>query len=263
MYPDEGVTLIHKGNRTNSNQKSLYILHTPDHYDCIKSIKSLFNTSYFCHFCKCAYKIEKGNHFCEESCKSCTRTYNCISKDVLIIPANSDVRPIKCEYCQIICNNELCYELHLKHVCRIALKCNICNDIKKRYTTHVCLNQKYCLNCKKAVDMDHKCYILTEKEKSNISKYKKAKQKNQNDKISKGLIFYDYEAFVNSQGIHQANLVIASRKCSNCLLSKECVQDCGLVSFEDNDSFCDWLFSKQNEGYTAIAHNFKGKYIFI
>lgn len=243
---------MYTGNRVDENQKSIYILHTPDHYDCIKTIKAFFNTSYFCHFCKRPYDIAKRNHNCKENCESCSRpNYNCIS----IV---HDYH-IKCEFCKQKCNSQFCYELHCKYVCRRAKICNICQEVKRNNCVHICKNQKYCPNCKIVVDLNHQCYILTEGEKEKRSSIHK-KKNNSND--SKGLIFYDYEAFVNEKGIHEANLIVCSRVCKNCLSSKHC-SDCSILRFENNDKFCEWLFSDFNDGFTAIAHNFKGNLIAI
>lgn len=282
MNPIKGVEIIHKGERTGKSQKNIYILHTAEHYDCINSIKEFLHTDYFCHLCTLAYRIDSNKpHICEASCKTCTRTENCIPQDL----SGYD---IKCEYCKIKCNSVLCYELHLKHRCRLALTCVICNEKKKTYGIHVCLNQKYCSNCKIPVDLDHKCFIRTDQEKYETQNAKKQTriikirnnrnnknssnnntsnitQDNDEEEKSKGLIFYDYEAHVNSTGVHEANLVIASKKCIHCLNSVEanCYQKCKIYKFYDNDSFCEWLISKEHKGFTAIAHNFKGKPIFF
>ena len=250
---------MYSGNRKDENQKSIYILHTPDHYDCIKTIKAFFNTSYFCHYCKSPYDIAKGNHYCRENCKSCHRSnYNCFTSD------ESSLNIIKCEFCKNKCNSEFCYELHCKYVCRLAKTCTICKEVKKVHSVHICLNQKYCPNCKIAVDLQHQCYILTEGEKEQIINTKKKASKSieqkDDNKNSNGLIFYDYEAFVNKKGVHEANLVVCSRVCKKCLNSQCCEDNCSIIHFENNEKFCQWLFSDFNDGFTAIAHNFKGFY---
>ena len=127
------------------------------------------------------------------------------------------------------------------------------NPIKKgkltyKKKTHVCTDQKYCRNCKEAADLDHQCFILTEDEK--------------NVKIDKirGYIFYDYETYQNEDLVHEANLVIAERLCIACVNEEPCLsQDlCKVYQFENNTDFCLWLFSKDNENFTACAHNFQG-----
>ena len=59
---------------------------------------------------------------------------------------------------------------------------------------------------------------------------------------------------------HIPNLVIAKKICSKCVevwksnnKSVKCSSDCGIFNFNDNNSFCEWLF-KQEE-YIALAHN--------
>ena len=72
--------------------------------------------------------------------------------------------------------------------------CNTCQRLKVR--NHVCVNQKYCKNCKDVVELDHKCYILNSKKTTTES--------------SRGYIFFDYEAYQCPEKLkHVANLIIA------------------------------------------------------
>ncbi len=57
---------------------------------------------------------------------------------------------------------------------------------------------------------------------------------------TKKYIFFDYEA-QQETGIHVPNLIIAE------YYSGE------TFTFKTNDEFCNWLVSKQDKGYTAIA----------
>ncbi len=114
----------------------------------------------------------------------------------------------------------------------------------------MCINEKWCNNCRKAVPVDHKCYILNLQEKI-------IQTKNKKDNFN-GYIFYDYEAYqYNNKQI--ANLAIAQKICIKCLDCTTLCDICNLPIIKyDNDSFCEWLFSEQNKYYTCIAHNFKG-----
>ena len=87
------VEIIHVGERVSYNQKCLYILHTPKHYDCIKTINQFFETDYFCEFCKKKYSL--GRHYCQKSCVCCQR-HKCIK---LTGPKEDDSK--KCKYCDV------------------------------------------------------------------------------------------------------------------------------------------------------------------
>ena len=114
-----------------------------------------------------------------------------------------------CEFCLINCNDQKCLSLHQSKICKKIKICDVCHSTK--HSKHqICLNEKYCKNCKKGVDYDHKCYILTEETK-NIH-YKKIKKLN-------GYIFFDYEAF-QKDNVHVANLIVADRNFIMCLTEK-------------------------------------------
>ena len=269
----DNIEVIYIGDRKSDEQKSIYILHTPGHYDCIKTIKAFLVTDYFCDFCKKSFTI--GKHYCQKSCSACHRSAACI-KVTASIQLQTE---LTCEFCKVICSDQHCYDLHLKYVCITARKCDKCNDVKKAHGHHVCINEKYCSNCKIVVNLSHQCFILTSKQKNEIKNRKNKKFFKKNgkevqttkskevqrekdikykEKKCKGFIFFDYEAFVNKDGVHQANLVIASRVCQKCLSKENCLENCKLMQFETNEEFCDWLFTDFNKGFTAIAHYFKG-----
>lgn len=243
-------TIIYIGERHNMNQKSLYILHTKNHYDCIKSIKSFYRShrsdKSFCDICKIPYYI--GHHACISNCEFCQRQV-CLKGEEK-----------KCEFCSANCKSIDCNRIHTKRVCRKAKLCEFCKTTK--HYRHVCFGQKYCNNCKIVVELDHKCFILTTTEKDSQSKIKK----NQN----KGYIFYDYECYEdnNNGGEHVVNLVKALKMCRACVFKKLnkynesiiCQERCHseFETFWNNEDFCDWLFDKRHDGFTAVAHNFKG-----
>lgn len=237
-----GLHNLYIGERKSKYQKSIYILHTPNHYNTIISILRLYNTSYFCEMCKIPYKL--GSHSCDYNCTDCQRGV-CLSGFEQVV---------SCEFCFSNCKSEECLRQHLDKICRKARMCTVCNTVKRKYIAHVCLNEKYCYNCKSTVDSNHLCYILTEKEKN--SNKKKTK------KPCAGFIFYDYEAYADTNGRHIANLIKASRICYDCLSipRKSCSSKCQneLFTFYNNNDFCDWLFGHENNNYTAIAHYFKG-----
>ena len=253
----------------------LYILYNPTqdskpaHYDSIINIRNFLQTTQFCDFCQTKWAFGV-NHHCPRSCISCSRP-TCQPKveddDKTLINATK----LKCD-CNAICNSESCFELHLKYNCKVANKCENCPNKKVAYKTHVCTDQKYCRNCKKAVADEHQCFILTESQRNMLNTRAKSgrKSKSINQSINEepssqknkceGYIFYDYEAFVNKEGYHEANLVIASAKCINCIdKTGVCEKNCQVYTFQSNEDFCKWLFTHEHQGYTALAHNFKGK----
>jgi hypothetical protein len=62
--------------------------------------------------------------------------------------------------------------------------------------------------CRKQVDLEHKCYILTE-------------EKENSRKNNTGFIFFDYEAMQTGSN-HEVNLVCVTSKCVNCVNDLEC-----------------------------------------
>lgn len=235
-----GLQNLYIGDRKSKDQKSIYILHIPNHYNSIISIFRLYNTSYFCDKCKIPYKL--GSHTCDYNCIECQRG----------VCLGGFEQNVSCEFCFSLCKSEECLRQHLDKICRKARMCSFCNTVKRKYIPHVCLDEKYCYNCKSNVKLDHMCYIQTEKEKNELKKRQKPK--------CSGFIFYDYEAYADNEGRHIANLIKASRICNDCLSENMCSSKCqkNLYTFYNNTDFCDWLFCNENNNYTAIAHYFKG-----
>ena len=97
-------TIIYIGERKEVNQKSLYILHTTDHYDCIKYIKSFYrcnrSENSFCDICKTPYYI--GHHACISNCDHCQRQV-CLEGEEKM-----------CEFCFVKCKSIDCSRIHTK-----------------------------------------------------------------------------------------------------------------------------------------------------
>lgn len=111
---------------------------------------------------------------------------------------------------------------------------------------HVCKqDEKWCKNCNKSVDKNHRCYI-------------KPEEKDKEVKDIKGYIYFDYEAYLDESNKHCPNLIIALKVCIECTNKKQV--ECDSCKFQhkyyDNFKFCEWLFKQEN--YIAIAHNLKG-----
>ena len=238
---DYQITVINEdGKRDNKkpifvgtpNKYNIYLSYTGSHYNVINNIKAFYNKSYYCHDCKIPYQ-NRNDHFCSKSCIYCNRI-DCL-KDFL--------SKNFCDYCKKKCNNQKCLQLHEYNNCKKVLNCDVCNF--KKTKKHTCFDKKFCNNCNNIVDINHKCFILTEGEKI------------QKEKKFAGYIFFDYEAF-QENNVHIANLVIADKTCFDCLEEKKCKNNCKIYIFYSNKDFCDWLFSEANQYFTAIAHNMQG-----
>ena len=224
-------------NKEKSFTKFIYISYTNQHFNVILSMKSFLKKSYFCDFCKIGY-TRIGNHVCNNMCKFCQRT-NCFGSQ----------NKKSCKSCNCVCRSDVCLNVHTEYVCDALKVCSNCNE-KKSYK-HVCgFDQKWCINCLKAVSLDHQCYVLTESEKIQQKKKKFEKKFN-------GYIFFDYETYLDESGKHIPNLIMAQTICSDCLDTNErCAEDKLKHVFYSNDEFCSWLFKQKY--YIAIAHNLKG-----
>ena len=58
------------------------------------------------------------------------------------------------------------------------------------------------------------------------------------------MIFFDFEAYENDRGEQVVNYAIAYKW-----------DDEEPSAFKTVDEFCNWVFKKQNRGYTVVAHN--------
>jgi hypothetical protein len=215
-----------------TREKKIFLYLKNQHYYMVKSLAAFYSVKNFCFRCYTPYSSKFSKHKCNDVCKRCQDKYCKIG---------ADVKKIKCEFCEVICRDETCYTSHLQKVCGKIKKCSLCG--KFEIYGHVC-HGKWCRFCKKQVDHEHKCYILTESEK------------NVKTNPVHGYVFFDYESMQNT-GEHIPNLILAQKACINCMEKKQCEQNCKMYEFRDNDKFCAWLF--QLKHYIAIAHNMKGK----
>ena len=125
--------------------------------------------------------------------------------------------------------------------------CEKCKFFISRKHGHVCgENNKWCLNCKESVGYDHQCFI------------KSIEKKNKSKKKFKGYVWFDIEAFVNSENYHEANLIMAKRLCIICL-DNEKVCDFCLIKYEFTkiEDFVSWALSSANKHFVFISDNGK------
>ena len=242
------------------NSKYIYLLYDNNHYNAITSISAFLNFHYYCHPCLKGYNV-LGDHQCDSTCVACKRS-NCIKVD-----------PVTCPHCKKETYSEKCKQLHLENFCPVLKECPKCGSLarqpNKRKNQHVCDHQRFCINCKIAVDPDnHRCFVLNEEEKR-AKKAKRSKNCHEQKTSSncEGYIFFDYEAMQDTSRLdraHKANLICALRLCLNCVNKsaqtnqiQACGSDtCGRFEFTSNELFCEWLF--QLPHYVALAHNMKG-----
>lgn len=172
-------------------------------------MKVYTNKKYYCNKCKIGYN-KIGLHNCKHLCLYCKRS-NCIIEI-----------KVKCSFCQLNCLNKQCLKIHQSLICSKAKICDVCKERKNYY--HVCGNDsKWCGNCKKSVDIEHKCFIQTESQKNQSTK-------SQSNIKFNGYIFFDYEAYIDMNGYHIPNLVMCQKVCKNCL---------------DKDYFCSQICEKK------------------
>ena len=225
----------------NHLNKWIYLALHNNHFYVNSSMRVHLKVKYFCDHCKSWWNA-RGQHKCGYTCEKCYR-----------LDCFKEKKEYKCDKCKIDCFNESCLAMHQTYYCKKFTICTKCNH--KILNKHVCGdNQKWCPNCCQSVELEHRCHILTEKQKNNLKKNKNKKQ--QVEKFN-GYIFFDYEAYEDERGIHVPNLIVAQVVCKHCMdLSERCNRCNRFYKFYNNDEFCKWLL--QHENYIALAHNLQG-----
>ena len=198
-------------------------------------MKRFLNRCYFCHYCKLGYQ-NRTEHRCVKTCSACKKQ-DCLQS----LRFGNSKSSLKCQVCKTIVRNLACLRYHSEFICSKRTECQICNSVVYKKKKHVCVSQKFCVNCKSVVEIDHFCFLNQDKFTT---------------QVMKNLIFYDFETFQENNK-HIPNLVVAKMICVKHLnnLEKgkcECEEP---QPFTNNISFCDWLFSKKNS--VTIAHNFR------
>ena len=210
--------------------KNVYVLKNMNHYDLISEakIQAFFSTNKYCSKCKTPYN---GSHKCKSTCNICWG--DCDSEECF---GDKKVRKPdwrNCDSCNRNFPTSKCFIGHKETACAKWWKCSDCNKCfsERVYPRmkHIC-NEYKCCSCNKVVEPNHKCYMLPKPIKEPTTKY----------------IYFDYEA-EQSEGIHNVMYGIAMYNDSD-----------EVFEFEDNDSFCEWLFTEEHKGYSVIAHNGRG-----
>jgi hypothetical protein len=216
------------------HKKFINIIFENLHFNVITSMTAFYECNYFCQYCKIKYS-NLGQHDCEYLCQSCKRyDYVCFE----------DGKKIKCKDCNIICRNVLCKKLHDSGQCYKMFICETCNFLKPKYNIHICGDSsKYCPICKLSVGLDHNCFISKKVKTKYITKFS-------------GYVWFDIEAFVNEKGFHEANLIMAKRRCIDCLENSLVCRICSSqFSFDNTEEFVAWCLEPYNRNFIFLSHN--------
>ena len=179
-------------------------------------------------------------------------------------------------------NHKTAFGENMGSACEEFFKCRHCSRIIRREerdpSQHRCGEMK-CSTCKEYVDpQEHRCYIQpVEMEPPNQNpptrKRKKGDEPVKDDRPR--FIFYDLETLrqvdisaENDKHILNTNLAVVQKVCDDCrhistITTETRCKRCGIKEhvFSGPDtikSFCEWLFTPENEGSIVIAHNLKG-----
>ena len=232
-----GSCILYPSNTNSEDKRSKFIniCIEDDHYNLIVKMTSYLNCSYFCEYCKVKYS-NLGDHKCEYLCKSCNRyDYSCCIETLKV-----------CSKCNIQSRNISCKNLHESGQCFTLHLCYKCGRYMSRTGAHVCIGERWCPNCQNSVNYEHKCFIKKTEEKKTEQKFG-------------GYVWFDMECFVNENNFHEANLIMAKRKCAQCPQKRE--ENCDLCykkySFEDVKQFVDWCLIDSNKHFIFLSHNGK------
>jgi hypothetical protein len=223
-------TSIYEGPR---GDKKIVLYKNGDHYNVVnpRKLPAFHGKRFFCEKCKCFYQ-DFFSHPCHDPCNTC------MHKDCLWVSHEKHT----CPDCFKICRSAKCFEHHKKSrkskgadlpsKCEASFNCQTCSATVEweRQDEHRC-GEHVCRICKEFVLSDHLCYMQNEPPKS------------PNDK----LIFYDFETDFSS-GEHIVNFAVCQYADGTEVVFK---------GYRALDEFCDFLFSLEHKGFTAIAHNAK------
>jgi len=241
----DGSTILYptSNRRDRKLTKFINITYEDNHFNTITSMTAYLNSSYYCEHCRVKYQ-NLGDHNCESVCACCFRL-NYVCKEI----QEENLEISACKDCFLTPKNSYCKYLHESSHCLSLNLCRDCGNKKSKKHPHVCGEKsKWCPNCKKSVDFEHRCFI-------------KKPSENDEKKKFQGFIWYDIEAFVNEDGFHEANLIMAKRRCTNCLnvynISSIC-SECNLkYEFTKIEDFISWILNEKNKNFIFISHNGK------
>ncbi|WAQ94828.1 LOW QUALITY PROTEIN: hypothetical protein MAR_007299 [Mya arenaria] len=249
--------------------KPIYLYSHNEHFDVITTVACFLNRSYFCIQCKKGYS-NKEQHACNNPCVYCHRLHE-----------DDTTHWEYCSDCNRYFINTACSAMHKQNhdtgtsTCCLYYKCRECGqaiNMRKHKKPYMC-NETYCKTCNEFVEEDHKCFMQPVDENESLTTTTKAKTKD-----TKYILFYfectqdqqlqcekGYISGVNGMCVncnkancgsfeHQPN----NASCKGYALSVLIVTYVSIQREQTTQQCCQWLFSEENVGATAICHNFKG-----
>ena len=259
-----------------SGERRIELYLYENHYAVITRIAPYLNRSYYCDICDCSYN-NQAVHRCVSGCYFCRQPKPC-----------KRTTSVFCKVCRFYFPSQSCFDHHKlevdgngtkrlrkESICSRFKRCEKCGIQIDKSQIHRC-NQYKCRSCKQYVtkgEENHQlnCYMQPLRETNEDTKTEQKPQI---------FIFFDFEASQtrilkhdkngNPVYAHDPNLCVVNTTCDLCksdadvwiAKTKNC-DNCGTnhQRFEGvnclND-FASWLFSGQNAGRIALAHNGKG-----
>ena len=173
----------------------VYLHLTNNHCNAILNINSVLvvpTDKAFCNGCK---SIQSLKH----KCKSLSNLSNChLCQKSHEHDLNEEIMCLKCNR---TFTNQTCFDNHLPTICDkifICVKCDKYITLDGNIKEHHC-GYTWCRNCSWEKPIEHNCFIRTLKAPADED-FKQAK-----------LIFYDYECYVDENGVHIPNIIVARR----------------------------------------------------
>ena len=239
---------------------------------------AFLNRNYYCDKCQKGYD-HRESHVCNNVCYLCKKIHSMVSED----------NWMHCPDCNRFYNGKVCFDMHINETekgnstCKCYHRCEQCNqllNVKLHKKAHQC-GEIYCKTCKDFYLPGHECHMQP------YDHDKTSTDKNQS------YIFWDLECMQDDiiqceEGFavdpetghcknckkascgsfeHKPNMCVAQKVCSECMdkevtrnsVCKNCGPNQVVFSGPNTiETFCKWLFSKQNIGSTALCHFFKG-----
>ena len=260
----------------NTDFKSkIYIGLYDRHFCAITKINAFFESSYYCDICEYPYD-SLARHHCQHTCQ------NCLTRPICEEDGETDM---KCENCNKVFKNLLCYTRHIENnVCENIKRCLLCNSYyKKSSYAHIC-GTYFCRICIQYRQKGHRCYVQrlgqsktpketckkappvsepdsSDEDDSDFIDYNGVTEVTRDSRIFSHL-YFDFETSVVDSYLKPIVCVV-EKVCNHCEhlpIKHGCDKKCGkrrviFTGEECLDQFCQWLFSANNKGYIAISHN--------
>lgn len=247
------LNLVYEGQKENEDFPVIFLLRTEIeetgefHYDFITNICKFLGKSFYCNACDVA-SSEIHHHTCSDINEWC---YTCYNRTCQRDPLFSKC----CSICFRRFKNADCEmrHQHPKSICKIY-KCFDCNNVIRRkekspgiWESNFEIMERHrncktkCNVCKKFVAPGHVCFMTRQPFKQPVEK----------------VVFIDYETNFES-GEHIPVFCCISWIFEKSDGTKEEGQKCFGVSSNISNEVGKFLFSKQFQNSTVIAHNFKG-----